>query len=80
MTITENTATSPNGGAPAEAPTVRARLVSVTVQLNLVADDGATLDPIAVQPIQVRALEWASFRIEDQIADVQRQLDEGAAR
>jgi hypothetical protein len=58
----------------------RVRLVSVAVQLSLVADDGVNLDPIPVQPIQVRAVDWPMFNLDEQIADVQRQLGEQVLR
>jgi hypothetical protein len=53
---------------------LRARLVSVSVQLHVVADDGVTLHPIQVAPIQVSAAEWSTFSLEAQIADIQQQL------
>lgn len=62
--------------ADATAAAPRARLVSVTVQLHVVADDGEVLHPLQVAPIEVVAGNWSSFRVEDQISDVQRQLDE----
>jgi hypothetical protein len=79
MAVTE---VSANGGDPVaeQSTSLRARLVSVTVQLNLVTDDGTNLDPIPVQPIQVRAVDWPQFDLGLQLADVQRQLDESAVR
>jgi hypothetical protein len=57
----------------------KARLVSVTVQLNVVADDGATLHPLQIAPVNVTAADWPTFMLDAQLADVQRQLDQGAA-
>jgi hypothetical protein len=72
---------NPNGvdtevPAPPRAP--RARLVTATVQLQVVADDGTTLHPLQIAPIQVAASEWPTFNLDAQLADVQRQLDQGA--
>lgn len=57
----------------------KARLVSVTVQLNVVADDGDTLHPLQIAPVNVTAADWPTFVLDAQLADVQRQLDQGAA-
>lgn len=56
----------------------RARLVSVTVQINAVADDGDVLHPLQIAPVNVAASEWPAFVLEAQLADVQRQLDQGS--
>lgn len=62
----------------ADAPSApRVRVVSVTVQLQVVADDGGPyLEPLVVQPITVKATDWAKFDLDTEIADLQRQLDE----
>jgi hypothetical protein len=62
----------------AESPRVRARLVAVSVQLELVTDDGVHdyVTPLPVQPIRVAAADWAAFDVDAQVADVQRQIDE----
>lgn len=66
------------GNVPAngqQKPAVpRARLVSVSVQLNVVADDGETLHPLQVAPVQVVANDWKHFDLDAQIADIQAQL------
>lgn len=54
----------------------RVRLIAVTLQLQVVADDGDTLNPLQVQPITVVAKDWETFSLEAQVADLQRQLDE----
>lgn len=56
----------------------KARLVSVTVQINAVADDGDVLHPLQIAPVNVAAGEWPSFVLDAQLADVQRQLDQGS--
>lgn len=53
------------------------RLVSVVVQLNLVADDGDVLEPLNVQPIQVPAKEWPNWDVNQVIAEAQNQLTAG---
>jgi hypothetical protein len=77
MSVTE---VNPNGAETEEAPHLgsasRARLVSVTVQLQVVADDGSTLHPLQVAPISVSAGDWPTFDVDAQMADVQRQLDQ----
>lgn len=54
---------------------MRVRLVGVVVSLEVVADDGATLHPIELQPLRVPATEWAGFDIDTALAQVQAQLD-----
>jgi hypothetical protein len=76
---------NPNGtetemSAPDETPrALKARLVSVTLQLEIVADDGDMLHPLNLAPVKVRSAEWPTFTLEAQLADVQRQLDQGAS-
>lgn len=73
---------NPNGTETETLPapkTPKARLVSVTVQLNVVADDGTMLHPLQIAPVNVAAAEWPTFVLDAQLADVQRQLDQGAA-
>jgi hypothetical protein len=74
---------NPNGTDTERAtapPAPKARLVSVTVQLNVVADDGDVLHPLQIAPVNVAAAEWPTFLLDGQLADVQRQLDQGALR
>jgi hypothetical protein len=72
---------NPNGNENVEsdAPdTPKARLVSVTVQLEVVADEGgAMLHPLNIAPVKVRAADWSAFDLQMQLADVQKQLDQG---
>jgi hypothetical protein len=79
MTAIDVNEANPNGAAeaPAPPPPPRARLVTATVQLQIVADDGETLHPLQIAPIQVAASEWPTFDLNAQVADVQRQLDQG---
>jgi hypothetical protein len=76
MTVVE---ASSNGGTPTqvavEPPRLQARLVSIQVALQVVGDDGETLHPLRVEPIQVSAGDWPAFDVARQLADVQRQLD-----
>lgn len=73
---------NPNGATEVAALSdpPKARLVSVTVQLNAVADDGTTLHPLQIAPVNVTAADWPEFVLDGQLADVQRQLDQGAVR
>lgn len=65
-----------NGQAlDAAAPPMRARLVGVVLQLEVVADDGTTLHPIELQPMRVAAADWPGFALEDALAQIQAQLD-----
>lgn len=41
--------------------TRRLRLLRVTVQAEFIADDGETLEPVAVEPVTLTAAEWASY-------------------
>lgn len=50
------------------------RLVSVTVQLQVVDDDGETLTPVPVNPIAVTAAQWATFDLVVVLTDIERQL------
>lgn len=36
----------------------RLRVVSFTVQVNAVADDGEHLTPVPIEPVQIPAAEW----------------------
>ncbi len=67
-----------NGENPvAEAlPNQRVRLVAVTLQLQVVVDDGTVLEPLQVQPITITAREWENFDLGAQVGDLQRQLNE----
>lgn len=51
-----------------------ARLVSVAVQLDVVADDGETLHPVETQAIRIPASEWPNFHIDVALAQLQEQL------
>jgi hypothetical protein len=68
-----------NGQTVTEAPPkarMRARLVGVVVSLEVVADDGATLYPVELQPLRVPAADWPSFDIAATLAQVQARLDD----
>lgn len=68
-----------NGDEPAdvvpERPRLWARLVAVSVQLEVVADDGTTLHPVGVQPIRVAAADWPNFDLADKVAEVEREIN-----
>lgn len=68
------TATKPKAnGADAPAASARVRLVGVTLQLDVVTDDGETLTPVQVQPIPVTAAQWPAFDLEAVLAEIQQQ-------
>lgn len=52
----------------------RTRLVAVTVQLDVVTDDGDTLTPVGVQPIRLTAAEWHQWSLDATVAEIDRQL------
>lgn len=70
---------TPNGNGVREdeptKPRLWARLVAVSVQLELVADDGTTLHPIGVQPIRVAAADWEGFDLAQKIAEVEHEIN-----
>lgn len=64
---------SPDG--PSAKPRLWARLVAVSVQLEVVADDGTTLHPVGVQPIRVAAADWPKFDLAQKVAEVEREIN-----
>jgi hypothetical protein len=64
--------TNENGTTPGRR--LAARLVSVTLQLEVVADDGETLHPIETKPIRIPAGDWPNFRTDVALAQIQEQL------
>jgi hypothetical protein len=54
---------------------LRVRLVSVTIQLEVVADDGSTLHPIETQPVRIPAAAWPNWSILDAVDQLQEQVD-----
>jgi hypothetical protein len=66
--------TKPTGnGSTAATPTPRLRLVGVTLQLDVVTDDGETLTPVRVQPIPVTAAQWPTFSLDAVLAEIEGQ-------
>jgi hypothetical protein len=61
-----------NGAEPPRR--LRARLVSVTVQLEVVADDGDTLHPVELQPTRIPAADWPLWHADVALAQIQEQL------
>lgn len=59
-----------------EAKPRRARLASVTVQVNVVVDDGDVLEPIPVQSFTVAPAAWPPD-LGAVLADIQGQIDQG---
>jgi hypothetical protein len=57
-----------------DKPQRRVRLVSVTVQLEVVADDGEILHPVEVQPFRVAAADWPGWSMDDALAELQGQV------
>ncbi len=53
---------------------MRVRLVSVTVQLQLVADDGTHLTPVQAPPVTVVAADWDTWDLAAHIAELERQI------
>jgi hypothetical protein len=66
-------------GEPAR-PVLRVRLVSVALHFHVVADDGVNLHPLQVSPLEIDALSWPAFRIEEHLAELQREVDDQIAR
>jgi hypothetical protein len=77
-------------GEPARSPVLeqasasrrplRVRLVTVALHLHVVADDGVNLHPLQVAPLEVDALSWPTFRLDEHLADLQREVDAQVAR
>lgn len=61
-----------NGAEPSRS--LRVRLVSVAVQLEVVADDGETLHPIETQAVRVPASEWGNWHLDAALAQLQEQI------
>jgi hypothetical protein len=57
-----------------DEPKMRVRLVSVTVQLEVVADDGTLLHPIETQPVRVAASAWPEWSVADAVDQIQEQV------
>ena len=55
---------------------MRARLVTATVSLQVVADNGETLTPIRLEPITLTAAQWEGFDMRAALAGIQAQLDQ----
>lgn len=67
-----------NGDAPPVEtfpPARRARMISATIEFNVVADDGDLLTPIPIQPITVLYTDWSTFSPDAVLAEVQARLD-----
>ncbi|WP_344003845.1 hypothetical protein, partial [Microbacterium paludicola] len=56
----------------------RVRPVSVKVAIGAVLDDGETLTPMSMQPVEMTASQFAGFELAVQVAWVQEQI--GAKR
>lgn len=72
MTTATKDTTNSNGTEPRR---LRARLVSITVALEVVADDGETLHLVDTQPVRLPANGWDGFHPSAALAEVQAQLD-----
>ncbi len=64
-----------SNGDQSPARKLRARLVSVTVGLEVVADDGETLHPMELQSARIPASDWRNWNVDAALAQVQAQLD-----
>lgn len=60
---------------PVQPARQRVRLVSVTVALDVVADDGEILHPIPTQPIRIAASEWRAFSLDVVLGQLQAQIE-----
>lgn len=67
--------TEPREDATPAKPRLWARLVAVSLQLEVVADDGTTLHPVGMQPIRVAAADWANFDLAQKVAEVEREIN-----
>lgn len=66
---------SDNGHDMIEAPArLRLRPISVTVQLEVVADDGENLHPVETQAVRIAASEWPNWHLDVALAQLQGQL------
>jgi hypothetical protein len=54
---------------------MKARLVGITLALEVVADDGDTLHPLQVQPVRINAADWVKWSLDDALTQIQAQLD-----
>jgi hypothetical protein len=65
-----------NATSRTETPTpkLRVRLVSITVQVEAVADDGTTLHPIETQPVRIPISAWSSWHPDLALAELQSRL------
>lgn len=61
-------------------PGPKVRLVSVSLQLNAVIDDGTSLRGLQVAPVHVEYVDWAAFNLAAQVADLQHQVDQQQPR
>lgn len=73
MTTTTKTPKPTTNGAEGPSSAARVRLIGLTVNLDVVTDDGETLTPVRVQPIAVTAAQWPSFDLRAVLADIERQ-------
>jgi len=53
---------------------VRARLVSVELRLQVVADDGETLTPVPVDPVAITAAQVDQLDIPALLAQIEQQI------
>ncbi len=55
----------------------RLRIAAVTVQVQLVADDGDNLAPVPVDPVTISGADWPNVVeiVTDAVARLQAQLD-----
>jgi hypothetical protein len=58
----------------ADVKKMKARLVSVTVALEVVADDGETLHPVETQPMRFSASEWPAFHVDLAMTQIQESM------
>jgi hypothetical protein len=61
-------------GSDSRLSRLRARLVSVAVQLEVVADDGETLHPVETQAIRIPISDWSNWDLDVALAQIQEQL------
>lgn len=53
----------------------KVRLVSITLQISAVADDGETLEPLHLKPVTVTAKDWETFSVGELLVTLEKQLD-----
>jgi hypothetical protein len=70
---TTTTATKPKANGADAPASPRVRLVGVTLQLDVVTDDGETLTPVRVQPIPITAAQWPNFSLDEVLAEIEQQ-------